>query len=104
MWSINLIGGGYIPKNEHKVIREDELVVEEEWWFKRVWKFKCPLKARNFMGMVISQKVPTWDNMQKLIRNNLGRCFLCMVSEKNRFHYLFIVLLLDWVGEQSKIN
>ena len=45
-WCRNLVGGGYSPKLGYKVFKEDDLDVEEERWFKGVWKFKSSIKAK----------------------------------------------------------
>jgi len=38
------------------------------WWWKGLWKLKCPQKAKLFMWCVITNKIPTWNRMKRRTR------------------------------------
>jgi hypothetical protein len=57
--------GLYTPKAGYTQLNIDLLQQEPSWWWKAVWKQKCPLKAHLFLWCLIKNKVPTWDNMRK---------------------------------------
>jgi hypothetical protein len=63
VWSRNPYRGLYSPMLGYKVLREEEDVQDLVWLFKDVWKFKCILKSRAFMWLVLMNKIPTWDFM-----------------------------------------
>jgi hypothetical protein len=77
VWSKNAVISEYCPKLGYIVLKEEEGLQDQEWWYKLVWKFKCPSKAKIFMWLVLRHKVPTWDYMQIKSWHELGRCPLC---------------------------
>jgi hypothetical protein len=77
LWFKNPIGGIYTPNIGYKVLCDNEDLGAQAWWYKKIWKFKCLMKGKIFMWLVLSNKVPTRDNLQKRCRSRLGRCPLC---------------------------
>ena len=51
--------------------------VESIWWWKVLWKMKCPLKTKKFSWFLLSGKALTWDVLCLRGREGPGRCFLC---------------------------
>jgi hypothetical protein len=57
--------GHYTPKLGYIHLNLDLYQREPRWWWKGLWKVRCPLKENIFMWCVLYNKVPTWDNMKK---------------------------------------
>jgi len=70
------------------VLREDELQKNQIWWPKEIWQFGCPLKAKILIQFVLSQRVPTWDFMQRRSWHGPGRCPLCKICDEDIGHML----------------
>ena len=61
---------------------------EEVWWWRPLWKLKCPAKTKLFMWCVLNNKVPTWDVLQKRSFQGPGWCVMCK-RELETTHHLF---------------
>jgi hypothetical protein len=55
---------------------------EPVWWWKGLWKIKCPLKAHIFMWFLIKNKIPTWDRLKNRMIEGPGWCPLCKGDEE----------------------
>ena len=53
--------GVYTPKAGYLKLSAEVGVREEVWWWRSLWKVKCPSKARLFMWCVLENRVPTCD-------------------------------------------
>jgi hypothetical protein len=51
--------GHYTPKLGYIHLNLDLYQREPIWWWKRLWKVRCPLKENIFMWCVLYNKVPT---------------------------------------------
>ena len=74
----------YSPK-----VRYAELIYREvdlKWWWKVLWKMKCPLKTKIFSWFLLSSKALTWDVLVSRGREGPGRCSLCKQSCESNFH------------------
>lgn len=40
----------------YKELREEERLGDMEWWYKVVWKFKCPLKTKQICGWFLGTR------------------------------------------------
>ena len=58
-------GGAYTPKVGYLFLSAGVELREEVWWWRPLWKLKCPAKTKMFMWCVLNNKVPTWDVLQK---------------------------------------
>jgi ribonuclease HI len=56
------------------------------WWWKGIWKSKCPLKPRLFMWCLLRKKVLTWDGMKFRVLEGLGWFSLCKGDDKTSPH------------------
>ena len=56
---------------------------------RKVWKLRCPAKARLLMWTNLENKTPTWDNLQKWNYYVRGWCILCKADSK-LINHLFI--------------
>lgn len=66
IWAKNANRVAYSPKLVYKVLFDDGNKDQEPtWWSWNLWKFKCLLKNRIFMWLVLNNKALTWDNIQK---------------------------------------
>jgi hypothetical protein len=50
---------------------------ETLWWWKKLWKQRCPTKGKIMVWSILENKLPTWDNLQNKQFNGLGWCSLC---------------------------
>ena len=78
--------GIYSPKAGYSKLTRDMAGLEEEWWWKQLWKLQCPLKCKIFYWTVITNKAPSWDNLQKRTFTGPGWCILCKHSEESLYH------------------
>ena len=58
-------GGAYTHKAGYLFLSAGVELREEVWWWRPLWKLKCPAKTKLFMWCVLNNKVPTWDVLQK---------------------------------------
>ena len=77
---------------------KDRTDVEISWWWKAVWKFKCPLKSKILCWFLLSNKALTWDNLCRKSREGHGRCYLCKEFGESNVHWEWIVLILNVFG------
>ena len=59
---------------------------ELSWWWKVLWKFKSPLKAKIFCWFLLSDKALTWDVIYKKGKEGPGRCYLCKLDSDSNVH------------------
>jgi len=78
--------GIYTPKAGYLALSTELTPTETKWWWKKLWKIKCPPKSKLFMWTVLENKVPTWDILQKKHQLGPGRCCLCMNAEESAIH------------------
>ena len=71
---------GYILLSSEADLRE------EVWWWKSLWKLKCPAKSKLFMWCVLENRVPTWDILQKRAFHGLGWCVLWKRDQESASH------------------
>ena len=69
--------GHYTPKAGYIKLTYDRVPGIQFWWWRQIWKFKCPSKSKLFLWTALTNTVSTWDNLQKRIFNNPGWCALC---------------------------
>jgi hypothetical protein len=58
------------------------------WWWRGLWKLKCPQKAKIFLWAALNDKIPTWDNLRRRQIEGSGRCSLCQNENESTFHIL----------------
>jgi hypothetical protein len=78
--------GIYTPKEGYIQLNLEQLQREPVWWWKKLWKIKCPTKTRLFMWNALSNKVPTWDILQKRNNHGPGWCYLCKSVGESILH------------------
>jgi len=81
--------GRYTPKARYIKLSSLDEQREIEWWWRPLWKIKCPAKVKIFMWSAMEGKVPTWDILQKRNFNGPGWCVLCKRAQESITH-LFI--------------
>ena len=81
--------GAYTPKAGYLMLSAEAGGREEVWWWRKLWKLKCPSKARLFMWCVLENRVSTWDILQKRSFQGPGWCALCK-KELEMIPHLFI--------------
>jgi hypothetical protein len=59
-----------------------------KWWWKSLWKQKCPQKAKIFMWAALNNQIPTWENLNKHKIKGPGRCTLCKIANETTPHLL----------------
>ena len=83
VWNLSK-SGKYRPKEGYAQLMHREL--DNIWWWKIVWKLKCPLKAKIFSWFILSSKALTWDVLILKGREGPGRCYLCKQDCESNFH------------------
>ena len=68
VWNLSK-NGRYTPKDGYVFLLQDRFGLELTWWWKVLWKFKCPLKSKLFCWFLFSGKALTWD---VLVRRRFG--------------------------------
>ena len=68
--------GDYSPKLGYSHLIIELQQQEPSWWWKEIWKVKCPLKEKNSMWCLIKKRVLTWDRMKKHKVEGSGWCTL----------------------------
>ena len=63
----------YTPKTGYLQLVLNINVEELFWWWKVLWKFKCPLKEKKFSWFLLSEKALTWDVICRKGREGPGR-------------------------------
>ena len=74
----------YSPKEGYAQFMRKDL--EPIWWWKVLWKLKCPLKSKLFCWFILSGKVLTWDVFLLKGCEGPGRCYLCKMECESNFH------------------
>ena len=64
----------------------DRVGMDHSWWWKLLWKFKCPLKEKIFCLFLLSNKPLTWDIIVRKGREGTGRCYLCKLNIETNLH------------------
>jgi hypothetical protein len=85
LWQLSPFGV-YSPKEGYTFLMSFLHQQVPEWWWKGIWKAKCPLKARVFMWCLLKKKVPTWDRMKLRGLEGPGWCPLCKGEEETSLH------------------
>eukprot|EP00253_Pinus_taeda_P004076 PITA_04076 len=78
--------GGYSPKDGYYFLMGKKGWLDPEWWAKKLWKLKCPLKSIIFLWCILKRKIPTWDILQARFFIGPGRCPLCKMEEESINH------------------
>ena len=79
---------------------------EDQWWRKRLWKIQIPLKTIITMWLAFSNKLLTWEMLQKRGFERLGLCTLCRSSDETSSH-LFALCPYEgriWMGVTDKLT
>jgi hypothetical protein len=66
VWSLNP-SRVYLPKLGYKALVEEGREDQHVWWWKVLWKLKSPSKSKIFMWLILNNRAPTWDILQKKI-------------------------------------
>jgi ribonuclease HI len=80
--------GFYTPKAGYIALNIDPLQQNPKWWWKGLWKMKCPQKAKIFMWAALNNRIPTWEVLIKRQIEGPGRCALCKNANESTFHIL----------------
>jgi hypothetical protein len=57
--------GSYTPKFGYIALNIDLFQQNPSWWWRGLWKLKCPQKAKIFLWADLNDKIPTWDNLRR---------------------------------------
>ena len=78
--------GIYTPKTGYLCLSAGMEQREDVWWWKPLWRLRCPAKSKLFMWSVLNYKVPTWDVMQRRSFQGPGWCVLCKREMESSDH------------------
>ena len=53
--------GEYTPKNGYIQLKLEAQNRPIIWWWKKLWKLKCPAKEKLICWSILENKAPTWD-------------------------------------------
>jgi hypothetical protein len=85
IWGFNKQGGYYTAKLGYQAMFSvGEVAVW--WWWKTLWKVKAPPKSKFLMWLSLSDKVLTWDLLQRRGKVGPSRCPLCKLHEESNSH------------------
>ena len=76
--------GRYTPKEGYAQLMIRDM--NHIWWWKVLWKLKCPLKTKLFCWFLLSGKVLTWDVLVLKGREGPGICYQCKMEGESNFH------------------
>jgi hypothetical protein len=68
--------GSYTPKSGYIALNIDPIQQNPRWWWKGLWKLKCPQKSKIYMWAALNNRIPTWDNLSRCQIEGPGRCSL----------------------------
>lgn len=74
--------GEYSPKEVYLFLYARKEPEEYEWWWKRVWKLKCPTKVCLFLWCLLKNKVLTRENLRRFLAGP-SWCPLCKNAEES---------------------
>lgn len=96
----------YTPKTTYLHLIFADILKAWPWWWKSIWKLKCPMKARVFMWCLLENKIPTWDNLQKRQKEGPSWCTLCKNVEESMAYMLlsFPFIMKIWVEFKLKTD
>ena len=83
VWNLSKTGQ-YSPKEGYTQLMNRDM--ELLWWWKVLWKLKCPLKTKIFYWFLLSGKALTRDVLLLKGREGPGRCHLCKLECETNFH------------------
>jgi hypothetical protein len=93
--------GEYTPKLGYTQLMIDLHNQEPVWWWKGLWKIKCPLKAHIFMWCLIKNKIPTWDRIKNRMIEGPGWCPLCKGDEETGVHLFLLCPFVRQFGKSA---
>jgi hypothetical protein len=99
IWGKNPAKEVYIPKTGYQALNSYAGSDEGVWWWKCIWKYKCPLKSCIFMWLALKNKVLTWENLKKGGKHGLGWCYLCQSCDES---IAYLLLFCPFPGEVWK--
>ena len=85
VWNLSKTGN-YSPKDGYVHLIQDRFGGDLSWWWKVLWKVKCPLKSKFFCWFLFSDKALTWDVLVRRGFEGHGRCYLCKLDDESNFH------------------
>jgi ribonuclease HI len=96
--------GIYTPRMGYIKLNLDLYQREPVWWWKNLWKLNCPAKTRLFMWNVLSNKVSTWEILQKRNNHGPGWCSLCKYEGETTIHiFLECRFIIEVWSEVSRL-
>lgn len=98
LWSMNALEGVYTSKLGHRALCEGAVVKDLGWWWKQLWKYKCPLKVRISMLLSLNNKV-LGIIYRKEIRMGQAGAVCARMMMNVLFIYLFLVPILNRFGK-----
>jgi hypothetical protein len=69
--------GSFTAKLGYKSWQEERKNVQPHWWWKTLWKSKAPLRCKILMWLALTNKLLTWDNLEKRNWHGPNHCILC---------------------------
>jgi hypothetical protein len=104
LWDGDL-GGVYTPKVGYVQLNIDLLQQDEKWWWRKIWKQRCPAKGKILAWTILENKIPTWENLQKRQFNGPSWCSLCKEQGESVDHLFMRCPFTTSVwAEATKLN
>jgi len=89
MWTRGDNTGKLTVKNAYNALAAKFWENLEETWWKKLWKWDCPIKIRLFIWLLSANKILVWENLQARGWAGPSRCALCK-SDCESVHHLFV--------------
>jgi hypothetical protein len=90
IWSFNLVGT-YTPKQGYLALILEHIDEPAPWWGSILWKLNCPPQEKLFMWLLLTNKAPTWDNLQK--HSFVGPGFALYANRTHRGYPTYVPIL-----------
>jgi hypothetical protein len=96
--------GAYTPKLGYIALSLDLFQHQPIWWWKGLWKLKCPQKEKLFLWAALNQKIPTWEILQNRHLEGPNRCPLCLTKIETIYHLLITFPFTQRVWKEISAN
>ena len=82
VWTKNPKTGQYTTKLGYQVSIEDKTWEEKKWWWRKLWHTQSPIKTQITMWLALSNKLLTWEKLQKRGFEGPSICPLCRTNDE----------------------
>ena len=90
VWNLSK-NGKYTPREGYVHLLQDRFGLDLSWWWKVLWKLKCPLKSKFFCWFLFSDKTLTWVSwLEEVLKDRVD--VTCVNWRMNQ------IFILGWIA------